>query len=57
MSSAEARPMSASVGILVATLTAVLADISGSLGEKVRGNLLRFGTGNQCLGGSARPPK
>ena len=39
MSSAEARRMSASVGSLVATLPAVLADFSGSLGEKVRRNL------------------
>ena len=31
--------MSASVGSLVATLPAVLADFSGSLGEKVRRNL------------------
>ena len=36
MSSAEARRMSASVGSLVATLPAVLAGLSGSLGEKVR---------------------
>ena len=39
MSSAEARRMSASVGSLVATLSAVLADLSGSLGEKVRRHL------------------
>ena len=39
MSSAEARRMSTSVGSLVATLPAVLADLSGSLGEKVRKNL------------------
>ena len=36
MSSAEARRMPASVGSLVATLPAVLADLSGSLGGKVR---------------------
>ena len=39
MSSAEARRMSASVESLVATLPAVLADLSGSLGEKVLKNL------------------
>ena len=39
MSSAEARGMSASVGSLVATLHAVLADLSGSLRERVRRNL------------------
>ena len=39
MSLAEARRTSASVGSLVATLPAVLADLSGSLGEKVRRNL------------------
>ena len=39
MSSAEARRMSASVGSLVATLPAILVDLSGSLGEKVRRNL------------------
>ena len=39
MSSAEATRMSASEGSLVATLPAVLADFSGSLGEKVRRNL------------------
>ena len=39
ISSAEARRMSASVGSLVATLPAVLADLSGSLGENVRRNL------------------
>ena len=39
MSSAEARRMSASVGSLVATLPAVLADLSGSLGEKIRRSL------------------
>ena len=39
MSSAEARRMSTSVGSLVATLPAVLADLSGSLGEKVWRNL------------------
>ena len=38
MSSAEARRMSASVGKLVATLPAVLADLSGSLGANVRRN-------------------
>ena len=36
-SSAEARRMSASVGILVATLPAVLVDLSGSLGRKYGG--------------------
>ena len=40
MSSAEARRMSASVGSLVTTVPAVLADLSGSLGEKVRRNQL-----------------
>ena len=39
MSSVEARRMPASVGSLVAALPAVLADSSGSLGEKVRRNL------------------
>ena len=42
MSSAEVRRMSASaasVGSLVAMLPAVLADLSGSSGEKVRRNL------------------
>ena len=39
MSSAEARRMSASGGSLVATPPAVLADLSGSLGDKVRRNL------------------
>ena len=39
MSSEEARRMSASVGSLVATPPEVLADLSGSLGEKVRRNL------------------
>ena len=39
MSSAEARMMSASVGRLVATLPAVLADPSGGMGENVRRNL------------------
>ena len=39
MSSAEARRMSTSVGSLVATLPAVFADLSGSLGEKVWRNL------------------
>ena len=38
MSSAEAKTMSASVGSFVATLPAVLADLSGILGEKVRRN-------------------
>ena len=40
ISSAEARRMSASVGSLVTTVPAVLADLSGSLGEKVRRNQL-----------------
>ena len=31
--------MSASIGSLVAMLPAVLADLSGSLGEKIRRNL------------------
>ena len=39
MSTAEARRMSASVGSLVATLPAVLADLPVSLGKKVRRNL------------------
>ena len=39
MSLAKARRMSTSVGGLVATLPAVLADLSGSLGGKVRRNL------------------
>lgn len=39
LSSAEARRMSASVGSLVATLPAVLADLTGILGEKVRNHL------------------
>ena len=39
MSSAEAKMMSTSVGSLVATLPAVLADLSGSLGEKIRRSL------------------
>ena len=39
MSSAEARRMPASVGSLVETLPAVLADLSDSLGEKVRRSL------------------
>ena len=39
MSSAEARWMSVSVRSLVATPPAVLVDLSGSLGEKVRRNL------------------
>ena len=39
MSLAEARRTSASVGSLVATLPAVFADLSGSLGEKVWRNL------------------
>ena len=38
MSSAEARRMSASVGSLVVAIPAILADLSGSLGEKVRRN-------------------
>ena len=38
-SSAEAKMMSTSVGSLVATLPAVLADLSGSLGEKIRRSL------------------
>ena len=37
MSSAEARRMSALVGSLVATLPAVLADLSGSLGRRYGG--------------------
>ena len=39
MSPADAKMMSASVGSLVATLPAVMADLSGSLGEKIRRNL------------------
>ena len=39
MSSAKARRISAAMGSLVATLHAVLADLCGSLGEKVRRNL------------------
>ena len=39
MSSAEGRRMPVSIGSLVATLPAVLADLSGSLGEKVGRNL------------------
>ena len=59
MSSAEARRMSASVGSLVATLPAILVDLSGSLGEKVRRTEepAMFRTGDQYLGGSARPPR
>ena len=39
MSSAEAIRMSTSVGNPVVTLPAILADLSGSLGEKVLRNL------------------
>ena len=39
MSSTDARKMSASVGDVVATLPAGLADLSGSVGEKLRKNL------------------
>ena len=39
MSLAAARRMSASVGSLVATISAVLAGLCGSLGAKVRRNL------------------
>ena len=39
VSSAEARGMSASVGSLVTTLLAILADLSDNLGEKARRNL------------------
>ena len=45
MSSAEARMMSASAGILVATLPTVLADLSCSLGQKVR----RKSTGTELV--------
>ena len=39
LSSAEARRMSASVGSMVATVPEVLADLSGTIGEKVRRGL------------------
>ena len=39
LSSAEARRMSACVGSLVATVPEVLADLSGSIGNKVRREL------------------
>ena len=39
MSSVEAKSMPASVGSLVTTPPTVLVDLSGSLGEKVRGNV------------------
>ena len=57
VSSAEARRMSASVGSLVATLSAVLADLSVSLGEKVRKEPAKFRSGDQYLGSSAMPPR
>ena len=37
LSSVEARRMSASVGSMVATVPEMLADVSGTIGEKVRG--------------------
>ena len=39
LSSAEARRMSASVGSMVAMVPEVLADLSGTIGEKIRGGL------------------
>ena len=39
LSSAEARRMSASVGSMVAAVTEMLADLSGTIGEKVRREL------------------
>ena len=39
LSSAEARRMSASVGSSVATVPEALADLSGAIGDKVRGEL------------------
>ena len=57
VSSAKARRMSASVGSLVATLPAVLAGLSGSLGEKVRRNLPGSELVTSILGGNARPPR
>ena len=38
----------------MATLSAFLTDLSGSLREKGAGGLTRFRTGDQQLGGSAR---
>ena len=57
LSLAEARRMSASVGGLMATLFAVLADLSSSLGERVRRNLPGSKLVTSIWGGSARPSR
>ena len=57
MSSVEARRMSASTGSLVATLPAVLADLSGSLGGESTEESTGFITSGRYLGGIARPSR